>query len=318
MLISDWWTWNCHVARVLYSYSIARRDVCTLMLATFILFLREGLEASLIISILFAALRQLGQTRHARSIWIGVVLALLGSLAGGLAIYFTVHSYDDNSSFKILFETATYFVAVVLLTTMTFWMQKHSRTMKKELVAKASSAGSGFALGLLAFSTVGREGLESAFFTVAFAFQTNALLLLSGAVLGILASIGLCILIYRLGYRIDYRLFFRSMGILLLFFAAGLLSNVVQNLQGLGWLPFGNMTLWDVSHIPFLSQDSPLGDLMHGLLGYTDAPTLLQSLFYIAFLLIVGGIFAYMTRKQKPAPVADSTMSTPNTLPNRA
>src|SRR6266481_9508752 len=115
-------------------------------------------------------------------------------------------------------------------------MQKHSRSMKREITVKASAAGSAFALGLLAFTTVGREGLESAFFTLAFAFQTNAILLLTGALLGMLSAVGLCVLIYRLGYRLDYRIFFRVMGILLIFFAAGLLGDAIQNMQGLGWL----------------------------------------------------------------------------------
>ena len=264
------------------------------MVATFILFLREGLEASLIVSLLFAALRQLGQMEQARAIWTGVILAVLGSLAGGLAIYFTIHEYSDTR-FQTIFETATYLVAVILLTTMTFWMQRHSRTMKKEIVAKASSATSGFALGLLAFTSVGREGLESAFFTVAFAFQTNAALLLLGGLLGILAAVGLCVLMYRLGYRLDYRIFFRVMGILLLFFAAGLLGNAIQNVQSLGWVTIGAAPLWNTSHI--LSQESVLGDLLHGIIGYADAPSRLQGLFYVAYLLIVGGIFAWMTRR---------------------
>lgn len=264
------------------------------MVATFVLFLREGLEASLIVSLLFAALRQLGQTGQRRAVWIGVLLAVLGSLLGGITLYFTVHAYA-NTTFQTIFETVTYLVAVVLLTTMTFWMQKHSRTMKKELVAKASSASSGFALGLLAFTCVGREGLESAFFTLAFAFQTNALLLLSGALLGVLSAIGLCLLIYRLGYRLDYRVFFRVMGILLLFFAAGLLGNAIQNMQELGWIPFGTMPLWSTAHI--LNQESVLGDLLHGIIGYSDEPTLLQAAFYAGYLLIVGSYFVWITRK---------------------
>src|SRR6266700_1392520 len=200
------------------------------MIATFVLFLREGLEASLIVSILFAALRQLGQMHKARSVWMGVGLAILGSLLGGLDLYITVRDYV-GSTFQTIFETITYLVAVILLTTMTFWMQKHSRSLKREITAKASAAGSGLALGLLAFSTVGREGLETAFFTLAFAFQTNGMLLLLGALLGLLAALGLCFLIYRLGYRLDYRIFFRVMGILLIFFAAGLLGNAIQNIQ---------------------------------------------------------------------------------------
>jgi high-affinity iron transporter len=264
------------------------------MIATFVLFLREGLEASLIISILFAALRQLGQMGKARAVWVGVGLAVLGSLLGGIALYVFVHEYPDTT-FQTIFESMTYLVAVLLLTTMTFWVQRHSRSLKKEITLKATSAGSGFALGLLAFTTVGREGLESAFFTLAFAFQTNAALLLTGALLGILSAVGLCVLIYRLGYRLDYRLFFRVMGILLLFFAAGLLSDAVQNMQELGWLTIGTAPLWNTAHI--LSEESVIGDLLHGIIGYAQAPTVLQGIFYTTYLLVVGGVFAWMTRK---------------------
>src|SRR6266478_4982171 len=265
-----------------------------LMLATFILFLREGLEASLIVSILFAVLRQLRLTHQARAVWTGVGLAIIGSLVAGVVVYLTVHAYA-NTLLQQVFETVAYLVAVVLLTTMTFWMQKHSRSMKKEITVKASAAGSGFALGLLAFTTVGREGVETAFFTLAFAFQTNGLLLLLGALLGLLAAVGLCFLIYRLGYRLDYRIFFRVMGLLLLVFAAGLLGDAVQNMQGLGWLHFGTTPLWNTSHI--LSEDSTLGDILHTFLGYAEAPTILQGLLYAAYLLITGTIFAWMTRK---------------------
>src|SRR5258708_3282225 len=170
-------THNCHAGVP---------EASVVMLPAFVLFFREGLEASLIVSILLASLRQLDQMRHARAVWAGVGLAVLGSALGGAVIYFTVREYKDTA-FQTAFETITYLVAVAMLTTMTFWMQAHSRSLKKEITAKASVAGSGFALGLLAFSTVGREGLESAFFTLAFPFQRNGLPLLSGAALGILA-----------------------------------------------------------------------------------------------------------------------------------
>ena len=279
------------------------------MVAAFVLFLREGLEASLIVSLLFAALRQLGMTHQARAVWIGVGLAVLGSLLGGLALYITIHNYA-GSTFQTIFETITYLVAVVLLTTMTFWMQSHSRSMKKEFVAKASAASSGFALGLLAFSTVGREGLETAVFMLAFAFQTSGPQLLLGAALGLLVSIGLCILIYRLGYRLDYRLFFRVMGIVLLFFAAGLLGNAVQNMQELNWIAIGTTPLWNTAHI--LSEDSTLGDILHTFLGYAESPTILQGLTYSAYLLVAGGIFFWITRKpptQKPNIDSKQTMA---------
>jgi high-affinity iron transporter len=264
------------------------------MLAPYILFLREGIEASLIVSILFAVLRQLGQMKQARAIWIGVGLAVLGSILGAVFLFTFVHEYVDTTG-QTIFETFTYLVAVVLLTTMTFWMQKHSRSLKQEITAKASAAGSGLALGLLAFTFVGREGLETAFFALAFAFQTNGLQLLLGGALGIASAIVLCFFIYRLGYRLNYRIFFRIMGILLLFFAAGLLADAVQNLQELGWITFGTVPLWNTAHI--LSEDATLGDLLHSLVGYAESPTLLQGILYVLFLAISCGIFGWMTRK---------------------
>jgi len=280
------------------------------MLAAFILFLREGFEASLIVSILLAALRQLGQMGKARAVWTGVLLAVLGSLLGGAALYIIIHNYV-GSTIQAVFETITYLIAVALLTTMTFWMQQHSRSLKKEITAQASIAGSGFALGLLAFTTVGREGLETAVFMLAFAFTTNALLLLIGALLGLLAAIGLCFLIYRLGYRLDFRLFFRVMGILLLFFAAGLLGDAVQNMQQLGWLTFGATPLWNTAR--FLSEDSTLGDILHTFLGYAEAPTILQVILYVGYLLAAGSIFTWMTRKpptmHRARKANDSTVS---------
>jgi high-affinity iron transporter len=286
------------------------------MIATFVLFLREGLEASLIVSILFAALRQLGQMNKARAVWMGVGLAILGSLIGGLALYITIHNYA-GSTFQTIFETITYLMAVVLLTSMTFWMQKHSRSLKREITAKASAAGSGFALGLLAFSTVGREGLESAVFTLAFAFQTNGMLLLFGALVGLLASLGLSFLIYRLGYRLDFRIFFRVMGILLIFFAAGLLGDAIQNMQALGWISIGTTPIWNTAHL--LSEDSTLGDILHTFLGYAETPTVLQSLLYATYLLVAGSIFFWLTRKPNIGkPALSSSQNTPSAAEHQA
>jgi high-affinity iron transporter len=273
------------------------------MIAAFILFLREGLEASLIVSILFSALRQLGQMQQARAVWAGVILAIAGSLLGGIALYITIHEYD-GSTFQTIFETITYVLAVILLTAMTFWMQKNSRSMKKDITARASIAGSAFGLGLLAFTTVGREGLETAIFTLAFAFQTSGPLLLLGALLGLLVSVGLCFLIYKLGYRLDYRLFFRVMGIILLIFAAGLLGDAIQNMQELGWFAFGTTPLWNTAN--FISESSTLGDILHTFLGYAEAPTVLQSTLYLLYALTAGSIFAWMTRKPPVAPATNT------------
>jgi high-affinity iron transporter len=286
------------------------------MLATYILFLREGLEASLIVSILMAVLRQLDQMEQARAVWIGVGLAVLGSLLGAVLIFTLVHAYVDTTG-QTIFETFTYLIAVVLLTSMTFWMQKHSRSLKQEITDKARAAGSGFALGLLAFTFVGREGLETAFFALAFAFQTNGFLLAIGGILGLLSAIIICILVYRLGYRLNYRIFFRVMGIILLFFAAGLLADAVQNVQELGWITFGTTPLWNTARI--LSEDSSIGDLLHSLIGYAEAPTILQSTLYILFLLTSCSIFTWMTRKPSAGkPVNSPAAPNSQQLPGQA
>ena len=127
------------------------------MLPAYVLYLREGLEASMIVSIVLAALRQLGQpARQVRAVWIGVALAVVGAIGGGVALYLTLRDYA-GSTFQTVFETIAYLVAVVILTSMTFWVQRHSRTLKHDLTARtAATGGSALALGLLAFTTVGR------------------------------------------------------------------------------------------------------------------------------------------------------------------
>ncbi|MGZ3676028.1 MAG: FTR1 family protein, partial [Ktedonobacterales bacterium] len=121
-------------------------------------------------------------------------------------------------------------------------------------------------------------------------------------------SLVLCVLIYRLGYRLDYRIFFRVMGILLLFFAAGLVGNAIQNMQELGWIHFGTVHLWDTSKV--ISQDTPFGDLLHSLLGYSETPSVLQAIMYVAYLAVAGVAFWRLTRKPgTPAPVAGPTAS---------
>lgn len=272
------------------------------MLPAFVLFLREGLEASMIVSILLAALAQVGRPPAlVRAVWTGVAGALAAAALGGTILYLTLREYD-GSTFQTIFETATFLIAVVILTTMTFWMQRHSRTLKHEITARtAATGGSALAVFLLAFITVGREALESAVFTLAFAFKENGALLVLGALLGVAASLALAVAIYRLGYRLDFRRFFRVMGLLLLLFAAGLLGDAIQNLQALGWLPIGMTHLWNTAG--WLSEDSALGDLLHAFIGYAQSPTLLQMLIYVGFLAVAGTYFARLTRNtRRPAP----------------
>jgi high-affinity iron transporter len=257
------------------------------MLATLVIFLREGVEASMIIAILLAYLNRIGRREHFRDVFVGVGAALLVATAGGIAAYLTIRSYD-GSRVQTIFETVTYLLAATVLTYMTFWMRKHARSLSKELRARTDAALDGRArwgLGLLAFQAVGREGLETVVFTLAIIFSTSTAGALGGAVIGLAGSLGIAFVIYRLGHKLNLARFFTVIGVLLMVFAAGLLADAVQNLQQLGWLPVLDAPMWHSARL--LSEDSALGDVLHSFFGYTDAPTPLQMLIYAGYLAVV-------------------------------
>src|SRR5260370_2382933 len=144
------------------------------MLATLVIFLREGVEASMIIAIMLAYLNRSGRREHFRAVFVGVGAALLLATAGGIAAYLTIRSYD-GSRVQTIFETVTYLLAATVLTYMTFWMRKHARSLSKELRARTDAALDGRArwgLSLLAVPAVRREGLETVAVTLGIIFST--------------------------------------------------------------------------------------------------------------------------------------------------
>jgi high-affinity iron transporter len=275
------------------------------VIPTFVIFLREGIEASMIVAILLSYLNRIGQRRHFRDVFIGVGAAFLVVLAGGIAAYFLIAHYD-GSNVQTYFETATYLIAATALTYMTFWMQRHARTMSTDLEHRSELALSGktrAGLAVLAFQAVGREGLETMVFTLAIIFAStkqaatpvHGNLLLLGAVLGLLVALAIAFAIYRMGARINLRIFFLVLGVLLMIFAAGLLADAVENLQQLGWLPFGQHVLWNSSQV--ISEGSNLGDVLHTLLGYADQPTVLQAIVWVGYLAVSTTAFVGMSRR---------------------
>jgi high-affinity iron transporter len=302
------------------------------MLATFVIFLREGVEASMIVAILLAYLNRSGQRRHFRDVFAGVAAALLLAGAGGLAAYFTIRTYA-GSRVQTIFETVTYLLAAAVLTYMTFWMRSHARGLKSELQSRLGavlaphrqvSAASGTSttfrqavavpgagavaaggamsrraragLALLAFQAVGREGVETVVFTLAIAFSTSQRGgLLAGAVAGLAIAMGIAFVMYRLGHRINIGRFFMVVGVLLMIFAAGLLVDAVQNMQEVGWLPGASHQLWHTGAI--LNEDSAIGDIAHSFFGYAQSPTVLQVVVYGGYLACV--LFAFFSIRQR-------------------
>jgi len=261
------------------------------LLATLVIFLREGVEASMIIAILLAYLNRTGRRDHFRDVFAGVGAALLLATAGGVLAYETIRSYD-GSRVQTIFETATYLLAVGVLTYMTFWMRRHARSISSELRARTDAAldsRARWGLGLLAFQAVGREGLETVIFTLAIVFSASAAGALGGALIGLACSLFIAFMIYKAGHKINLGRFFTIIGVLLMVFAAGLLADSIQNLQELGWLPVLSTPLWHSAHL--LSEDSAFGDVLHSFFGYSDAPTPLQLVGYVGYLAIAVAIY---------------------------
>jgi high-affinity iron transporter len=282
------------------------------VIPTFVIFLREGVEASMIVAILLAYLDKIGQRRHFRDVFLGVGAAVVLMVGGGIAAYLVIEQYD-GSTVQTVFETVTYLVAASVLTYMTFWMQSHSRTMSADLQRRSEEALNGkarFGLGVLAFQAVGREGLETMVFTLAIVFASSNQAatsshgrgLLFGALLGLAVAMGIAYAIFKLGRRINLALFFRIIGVVLMVFAAGLLADAVENMQELGWLPFLEHSLWNSSAI--LSEDSSIGDVFHSLLGYADHPTVLQALVWTTFVAVTATLFVRMGRRSRPSSAA--------------
>ena len=226
------------------------------MLATLVIFLREGIEASMIVAILLAYLDRLGRREYFKDVFLGVGAALLLATGGGVAAYLTISSYD-GSRVQTIFETVTYILAAAVLTYMTFWMRNHARSISTELRSKADAAFDGKArwgLGLLAFQAVGREGLETVVFTLAIIFSTSTASALTGAIIGLAGSLVVAFFIYRLGHKLNMSRFFTVIGCLLMVFAAGLLADTVQNLQELGWLRVLDVPMWHTGQHPVGGQ----------------------------------------------------------------
>jgi len=261
------------------------------MAATFVIFLREGIEASMIVAILLATLDRLGHRERFGDVLAGVAAALVLVGAGGTAAYLTIKTYAGSRT-QTIFETVTYLVAAVALTYMTFWMRRHAPHLSAELGARAEASFDGRArwgLALLAFQAVGREGLETMVFTLAIVFASSAHGVLIGGGAGLVVSGVLAFVIYHFGRRVNVAAFFKVIGALLMVFAAGILVDAVQNLQQLGWLPVLTHPMWNTAHV--LRQNSTLGDIFHSFFGYAESPTAGQGVAYVTYLALALGAF---------------------------
>jgi high-affinity iron transporter len=260
------------------------------MTAAFFVTLREGLEAALIIGIIVAYLVKTGHRDAVRLVGLGVAAALGLALVIGVIVAFTVGRMP--LAVQETFEGIAAILAVVVLTWMLFWMRKQGRAIKGELEASiddALSRGSTYALVILAFGVVLREGLETVLFLLAvLGASGDTLVALTGAVLGLVVATVIGWAIFAMGRRINLGRFFNITGFVLIFVAAGLCAYAVHELTGAGWLPLTPVA-FDLSGV--LSERGPIGSVLSGLLGYRAAPTWSELIAYLGYLIPVLLIF---------------------------
>lgn len=271
------------------------------MFANYLIGLREGLEAALVVSILIAYLVKSGRRDRLRPIWLGVSAAVAVSLAFGALLTFT----SSQLSFQAqeFFGGALSIIAVGFVTWMIFWMRRASRQLSASLrsrVDTAAAVGAG-ALALTAAIAVGREGLETSLFVwaaVQASGQTTQPII--GAGLGLLSAAVLSYLIYRGSLRIDLARFFTWTGAALIVVAAGVLAYGVHDLQEAAVLPGLNVLAFDVSDT--IAPNSWYGALLRGLLNFTPVTTWAQAIVWLLYVATVATLFFRPTASSRPAP----------------
>ena len=300
------------------------------MLATFLIGLREGLEAALVVGILVAYLRRLGRQDALPKMWAGVGLAI--ALPVGIGAVLTFGAYELTFQAQELIGGGLSLLAVAMVTWMIFWMQRAGRTMKATLeggIDRALTVGGLWALIAIGFVSVAREGIETTLLlwsmVQAFGDAPAALL---GALLGLGAAVLIGWLISRGAVRLDLRRFFAWTGGFLVIVAAGVLAYALMDLQeaaalpgpftavapidgatgdvAIGWAAFPFGWAFDVS--ASIAPGGPLAAILQATVGFMPKMTWLQVIAWTVYILVVGWLYVRGLRSRRPSapqPVTD-------------
>lgn len=261
------------------------------MIASFVIGLREGIEAALVVGIVLGYLKKIGAESLERPVYGGIILGVAASI--GVAGTFVLLAVGFKGSLETTFEGATMFISAAILTSVIVWMRKNSMAMSEDLKARlASAATQGTTLGLasLAFFSIFREGVETVLFLGSTSFTSSGAQVLIGGSLGLAVAFVIGVLIIRYSVRLDLRTFFSVTGVLLILFAAGLVARGVVEFQEAGYFPSLVEHVWDTGGL--VAGDSYLGNILTALLGYDPAPSLMEILWYAAYwLLLVAWLY---------------------------
>jgi high-affinity iron transporter len=276
------------------------------MLPTYLLSLREGLEAALIIGIVLGALRKIRRTDLSPALWLGTLSAVGVSVLAAILLTALGLSFEGRA--EQIYEGVAMSLAAGILTWMIFWMNTQAKNIKGELEEGVNKAAAHYSTGRraifwLAFVAVVREGVELALFLTAAFFagsneniMTNTILTLTGVVLGLGTAILLGWSLLATTARLNLKRFFQVTGYLLILFAAGLVAHGIHEFNEAGWIPSVIEHVWDVNVI--IDETSVLGELLKTLFGYNGNPSLTEVIGYFTYLASVIFIFTRHTTKR--------------------
>lgn len=284
------------------------------LLANFLIGLREGLEAALVVGILIAYVVKIRRRDVLKRIWLGVALAVLVSLSLGAILTFGTYGLSFEAQEAI--GGSLSIIATIFVTWMVFWMLRTSKNLKHHLQHDVDQhlEGAGWGLVLVAFLAVGREGIETALFIWAAVQATGSTTLpLVGAALGIVVAVLLGWLINRGLVRINLSKFFAWSGAVLIVVAGGVLSYGVHDLQEAGILPGLHSLAFDVSAA--IPPDSWYGTLLKGTVNFSPATTWFEAAAWVLYVVPTMIVFLRSVARKAPAAQVPSSDSSSTARP---
>ena len=261
------------------------------MNAAFLITFREGLEAALIVGILFAALRAFKAQQKSFVVWLGVLVGIMLSFL--FAWGFAAFTAGFEGKTEKLYEGVLMLVAAGLITHLVFWMRREGKRITKKIHQKVKEnlvTGSLWGIGLLAALSVAREGIEIVIFFQALLIQSEESVSIVSGVLGILAAVFLAGIIFFSTQKVPVAKLFQGLSCFLVFIAAGLIAHGVVELQGAQVFPTFIKPLYDLA--PLLSEKEGIGGFLKAGFGYDANPSLLAVGGYWLYLVLVGTRFA--------------------------
>jgi high-affinity iron transporter len=257
------------------------------MIESFVIALREGIEAALIVGIILGYLKKVGAETLSKPIYFGVGLGVLASI--GVAGLFLLLRVEFAGRYEQLFEGITMLVAAVILTTMILWMRNNSKTYSEDLREKVETAltkRQSYGLASLAFVSIWREGIETVLFLGSASFTSSGIQLLIGGGLGLGLAVLIGVAIMKYSVRLDLRTFFNVTGILLILFAAGLVGRSILEFQEAGVIAPMIEHVYDINWL--IDGQSTAGKLLTALLGYDASPSLAEMFGYIGYWVLIS------------------------------